>query len=164
VKEEKIMARLSILGVLAMLSLALLGHDRVHAQDTETPTAAIHAGTCGEIGEELVSLNEPRAEGGNWVGQEGLAPILESDTENLSEISATQLTDSPHAIVIHAGDTPVACGEIGGPVDDGDLILAVHPVDASGYFGIADIDGFPEGDDDDGDDVEVHLYLVQPAG
>jgi hypothetical protein len=151
------------LSLAAFVLFAVLAEVQVtSAQSDGDHTAAIHAGACGEIGEELVMLNAPQHESGDWLGIEGLAPILESDTEDISDVSGPGLTDEPHSIVMFSGETAVACGEIGGPVDDDDMIVSIHPVDESGYFGIADIDDILDDDDDDG--VEVHLYVVQPAG
>lgn len=160
------MVRIVQLGIITLCSALILA-GTVSAQ---TPTgahgAAIHAGACDNLGELVVSLGVPEPEGGAWVGVEGLAVVLESDTDDIVEVTGAQLTDSPHSVVVSSGDAVVACGEIGGPIDDVDLIIGIHPVDDSGYFGIADLDDIVEDgddDDDDGEEVDVDLYVVQPA-
>lgn len=80
-----------------------------------------------------------------------------------TDLTLVELTDSPHVLVVHAGeeaDEPViAAGNIEGEIQDGVLIIDLHEVDDSGYEGRAffgpedeDNDDTDESDDDRVDD------------
>jgi hypothetical protein len=143
--------------VLAIAICAALAWGNVATAQNGDISAAVHSGACNELGDEVASLNTPQPEGGDWVGVEGLGVVLQSETDDV--VSGQDLIDSPHSVVIFAGGTVVACGEVGGPLDDEDLYIGLQPVDNSGYFGIAELDDL----DDDDDEVEIDLYVFQPA-
>ena len=149
------MKRLSLHIMIAFIAALGLG-SAVTAQSEDDVTAAIHAGMCSDLGEEVATLNDPQPESGSWIGVEGLGQVLESETDDV--IRGDTLIDSAHSIVIFANGEPVACGEIGGYADDDDLYIGLQPVGNSGYFGIADLDDI----DDDDDEVEIDLYVFQP--
>ena len=129
------------------------------AQDSGEVSAAVHGGTCDDLGSEVASLDAPRPDRGDWVGVENLGVVLESETDDVAP--GEDLLSSPHSVVVFSEGNPVACGEIGGYVDDDDLRIGLQPVDDSGYFGIASIDDID--DDDDDDEVEIDLSVFQPA-
>ena len=132
------------------------------AQVGTDATAAVHSGMCTELGQEVATLDPPRPEDGAWVGVEGLGVVLESETDDV--VSGRVLLDTPHSIVVSAGDTPVACGEIGGYANDEDLDIGLQPVGDSGYFGVATLDDVDDDDGgDDDDDVEIDLPVFQPV-
>lgn len=148
--------------LLLVCAAALAWSGAVSAQNGDY-TAAIHAGMCGELGEEVESLDAPSPKGtGADVGVEGTSVVYHSDTDDDDiAIPDSELVNNPHSIVVFDGDTPVACGEIGGNVHDGeDLWIALHEVDDSGYTGVAELDDLL---DDDDDEVEIDLYVVQPT-
>ncbi|HEX5991685.1 MAG TPA: cupredoxin domain-containing protein, partial [Thermomicrobiales bacterium] len=62
----------------------------------------------------------------------------------------------PHALNVHesaeAIQNYIACGDIGGRVIDGDLVIGLRELNGSGHHGVAVLEG-----DDDGTDVTVYL-------
>jgi hypothetical protein len=67
------------------------------------------------------------------------------------------LVAAPHAVVLSqpgGADDWAACGEIGGFVDDDGLVVGLRPARGNGLAGIAIFW-------DDGDAVEVELYLAE---
>ena len=67
------------------------------------------------------------------------------------------LVPQPHVLIVHqseeAFETYVACGEIGGPIQDDQLVIALRPLNNSGYAGIATLSR-------DGDNTTSNIYLV----
>lgn len=136
-----------------------MGYGTVVAQDNDL-SAAIHSGTCDALGDQVASLQAPRPASGPWVGVEGIGSVLESETDDVSGVTASALIGSPHAVVVSAGGTAVACGEVGGNLDDDDsLHIGLAPVDDSGSFGIAELDDF----EDDDDELDVDLWVMNPT-
>lgn len=129
---------------------------------TDTLVAAIYAGSCADFGGDPVetlrdlTLDNSSAE---FRGLPSAMAVLDSDTELNTGVET--FLDNPHALVIGDAAEPVACGDIGGLVDlrddDEDLDIGIWPVDDSGYFGIAEIDG-----DDDDDETEISVYIAVP--
>jgi plastocyanin len=66
------------------------------------------------------------------------------------------ILSAPHAINVHesaeAIQNYIACGDIGGRVIDGDLVIGLSELNDSGHHGVAVLEG-----DDDGTDVKVYL-------
>jgi len=150
---------LSMASVAGLGAALMLGGSAV-AQDQPIPvSAAIHAGSCAEPGEQVVALDAFRTGMGSAVGASGVPVVVESSTDDIGRISGQDLTGSPHLIAVFADDAMVACGDIGGVVDDDDLLVGLSPVDDSGYFGVANVEDIT---DDDDDDLEVDIYVVQP--
>ena len=129
---------------------------------TETLVAGIYAGSCADFtGDPVETLRDLTLDSRNaeFRGLNTAMAVLDSDTE--LNIAIGSLLDSPHAIVVGDATAPVACGDIGGLVDlnddDEDLDIGLWPVDDSGYFGIAEIDG-----DDEDNETEVSVYVAVP--
>ena len=120
------------------------------AQDGGDISAAVHSGGCDDLGQEVASLTVPSSEDGEWAGVDGIGAVLESETDDVA--SGQALLDSPHSIVVFAQGNVVACGEVGGNVDDEDLDIGLRPVGDSGYFGIAKLNDVRGDDDTDGAD------------
>ena len=138
--------------------------------------AHIHSGTCPTLGDVVFPLTNVAApvagaddddddaddDGGTgYRGAEGAAAGLVSESEvgaSLDDILA-----APHAVNVHASDqdiaTYVACGEVGGTVVGGQLIVGLRPLNGSGLAGIAILD-----DDDDDGQTDVTVYLAQIGG
>jgi plastocyanin len=76
------------------------------------------------------------------------------------ELSLSDILAAPHAINIHQSAEEIqiyiACGDIGGRVIDGDLLIGLQAIDGSGHQGIARLET-----DDDG--TEVYVYLAYQA-
>lgn len=120
----------------------------------------IHTGSCDNLGDVVVPLTDIALNtAGESFGQASAIPVEESETD--VAITMSDLLASPHAINAHesadAIQNYIACGDIGGRVVDGDLLIGLKEVNGSGHSGIARIET-----DDDG--VEVYLYLSNWAG
>lgn len=164
------------LAVMLALGLLLLGSAGTSAQDATpgaTPmvgdvpplTAAVYQGTCEDIGELVFDL-----------GELGLATEMDDDEElrgtvpdsPILQVNAdwdglnfdALLDEAVHAIVIHDDtDARVACGDIGGPVDDDELNVAIRPLNDGGYAGIAHIEEDEAALGIGDDEIEIELYL-----
>lgn len=69
-----------------------------------------------------------------------IAPFLLAG-QGEADVNIADLDASPHAVVVLGGDaapgTPVSCGDIGGVRQDDQLVIALGPVNRSGYYGYA---------------------------
>lgn len=157
-------------------TLALGGAAGLLAQDDSEPgmgpahPAHIHAGTCDDLDPNPVA---PLTDVTLWMNEETddeqanspqgslTAPMmLRSETD--VEMSLDDLLAESYSINVHESSENiqnyVACGEIGGIVvdDDGDtMAVALSPLNDSGIFGIA----FLEGNDDT---TNVKVWLAEP--
>ena len=124
--------------------------------DDDAPHPAhIHTGSCDDLGDIVVPLTDvAEATAGESFGSDQAVPVEVSDTE--VEVSLSDILAAPHAINIHqsaeAIQIYIACGDIGGRVIDGDLLVGLQEIDGSGYNGVALLET-----DDDGTDVTLYL-------
>ncbi len=156
-------------------TLGIGGAGLVLAQDEEAVTPShpghIHAGTCGEDLDPnpIGPLNniEPRmneeSDDENANTPQGVltaTSVLYSMSDEV-EVPWEDMLAMSHAINIHESDENIdvyiACGDIGGVVVDGELVIALHPQSESGHTGIAVLT-----EDEDGN-VDVEVYLSEPA-
>jgi hypothetical protein len=117
---------------------------------TESYPVAIHQGTCanpttepaykiGDIRGFIDSNNQviPRDQ---YRGTLTTPPVLTSGV-GVSPKLDDLLGSTPYVILVHKSaqdyTTYIACGEIGGPVVDDQLVLALRPLNGSGYYGVA---------------------------
>lgn len=152
-------------GALAIGALIATGFGSTRAQEEDLPSGAaaglptgeIVAGTCDALGEPLYQV-DGSAGGDDGVGERvgpgGATAMLYS----ISELDARfdDLLAAPHALVVppSAVGAPVACGDIGGFVDDDGLAIGLGQPEGSGLSGVAMLW-------DDDDRVEVELYLAE---
>ncbi len=150
------------------------------AQDVVTALpAAIHPGFCAEGVEpepafELGLLGPVAGEDGqvpdvgDIEGFQTSPPVLE--LEETVDTTLDVLLDQPHALVVHSeldgtdADGYLACAELGGAVEDDELVVGVRPLNNSGYYWIATFEaegGVPVVGDDR---VEVTVQLFQDVG
>jgi len=134
-----IIAPVAILTLLASLTIAL-GSPRARAQEAgEAPHPAhIHPGTCDDLGDILAPLSDVTAiTAGEPQGSASAVPAEVSLTE--VQPTLTDLLAAPHAINIHesadAIQNYIACGDIGGRVVDGELVIGLQERNGSGYSG-----------------------------
>lgn len=131
----------------------------------ETHPAAIHAGTCSE------PTPEPAFDAGDvqpFTNDEGQAlapeeiqgtlttpPVLTSTATEI-EANLDDITGQPHVLVVHNSEddfaTLIACGELAGSVRDDQLVVALRPLNMSGYAGTATLSR-------DGDNTSSNIYL-----
>ena len=146
-------------GVALALGLALAAPGAFTlAQDDPVPHPIhIHAGTCADLGDivaplgDVVALTEGDAEGAG-----SAVPVQISDTEvdgTLADILA-----NPFAINVHESadniEEYIACGDIGGRVDNGRLVIGLQEMNGSDFSGVAVLD-------EDKLETEVSVYLFE---
>ena len=134
----------------------------VWAQEDDGPHPAhIHSGSCDDLGDIVVPLTDVvENTAGESFGSDQAVPVEVSETD--VELSLSDILAGPHAINIHqsaeAIQIYIACGDIGGRVIDGDLLIGLQEIDGSGHQGVARLET-----DDDGTEVSVYL-AYQGAG
>ena len=168
--------RLAVIVAIGMLLALGFGVGASLAQDQAneavvTHPAHIHDGTCAELDPNPAApLNDVAPRG--YDSEEGtisedveargsLTAASVEYSESEAEISFDDVLETSHAINVHeSNEHPeiyIACGDIGGPVLDDKLFIALQEQNDSGYFGTAILEK-------DGDDkTKVTIYLAQPA-
>jgi hypothetical protein len=168
--------RLAAFTALAILLALGFGFGATQAQDAAdavvTRPAHIHVGTCAELDPNPIApLRDVAPVGYNvedGAYDDDQAPevrgaldaptVLYSESEG--DVSWDDVLGTSHAINVHESNeniqTYIACGDIGGPVKDDKVYVALQPQNDSGFFGIAIVE---EADDDK---VKVTIYLTQP--
>jgi plastocyanin len=157
-----VVAPVAILTLLASLTIAL-GSPRARAQEVSEPPhpAHIHPGTCDDLGDILAPLQDVTAiSAGDPQGSASAVPVEVSLSE--VEPALSDFLAAPHAINIHesadAIQNYIACGDIGGRVVDGELVIGLQERNGSGYSGVAVLE-------EDDNDTDVSIYLTkQGAG
>lgn len=120
--------------------------------------AHIHSGTCDELGDVVYPIEDLRAVGA--ISVPDVTPELEFSStpeasdligpQNIAAHSSTEVDVSledllagEYAINVHASaeniDVYVACGEITGTAEDGELIVELNEVETSGYEGLVEL-------------------------
>jgi plastocyanin len=138
-----------------LLTMGALGARAQEERDAPHP-AHIHSGSCADLGDIVFPLSEVAlATAGEAFGAADAIPVEESDTD--IDASLSSMLSAPHAINIHqsadAIQIYIACGDIGGRVVDGDLVIGLSELSGSGHSGIAVLDGSDE------NKTEVKVYL-----
>ncbi len=136
---------------------------------------ALHPGTCdspgAEGGEELGEAHLPgvgeNEEGGDVRGSRAAMPVLMADATVEQEFDDI-LGDDPYLIAVHESaeepGTILACGEIGGLVQDGRLVIGLKEIDESGVTGVVVIDEDSTGILGLGDnELSFKIYLLSDA-
>jgi hypothetical protein len=129
----------------------------VVAQDDAAPHPAhIHSGTCVELGDVVIPLNDVAEPMGDRVGSEMATSPRISVTQ--TDAALSDITGAEHAVNVHLSadelGTYIACGEVGGTLtEDGTLAFRLHELTDSGNRGVAWLSG-----GDDGTSVTVLLW------
>lgn len=101
--------------------------------------AALHAGTCEDLGDLVVTLANLVVTTGDPQGQALATPVEQSGT--VVSFAVSDFLTSSHAVVVQespGASTIVACGEVGGALNpDGTLAVGMRPMNASSLSGIA---------------------------
>jgi hypothetical protein len=149
-------------GLAVALGLTLLGG--ALAQDAGTPASgaspvpattesfpvAVHQGTCAnptaepayKIGDirGFIDQNNQVIPRSQYMGTLTTAPVLTSGVGIAPKLDDL-LGNTPYVILVHKSaedyTTYIACGEIGGPVVNDQVVLALRPLNDSGYYGLA---------------------------
>jgi hypothetical protein len=146
----------------------------VEGQAQATPTfatypAAIHEGTCQQPNKEpaykagdvkpFTNDDGQPIDQADYQGTLTGPPVL-TTTETSIDAKFDDLVskDNPHVLIVHQSadqfDTYVACGELGGPVQDDQLVVALRPMNNSGFAGTAILKK-------DGDKTTSNAYLTE---
>jgi plastocyanin len=134
------------------------------AQDgPETHPAHIHAGTCAELGDVVVPLNDVTVPEGTASGPQTSA-MVEVSEGNRADIPLQEIIDGGHAINVHLSaeeiGTYIACGDIGGILNEREngegmeLFVQLHELNGSGHVGVAWLGA-------DGDATNVGITLIE---
>ncbi|MGH2531243.1 MAG: hypothetical protein ACRDJW_02950 [Thermomicrobiales bacterium] len=168
-----------------VLSLTVVGGASARAQQA-TPVVifgdelpvAIHEGTCAApVAQPLFDLGAAVPIGAAADDDDGddddddddlrgtapINPVL--STEETIGTTFDDLFDTPHVIAGHASaeafGTIVACGDLGGVEEDGQVVVALRPVGGSDLAGVATFDEDEEGIFGIGDDeVRITVNLI----
>ena len=102
--------------------------------------ADIRTGTCASLGDAIVPLAPLAVPAGDPQEQGGAIPVAQSVTK--APLLLSDLLTPSHAVVVHASPeqigTPIACGEIGGPLgDDGTLAVGLQAMNGAKMGGVA---------------------------
>lgn len=175
---QRWIAVVAIAAAVFMVGSAVVSAQKVGSTDT-VRSAGIYTGTCEVMGERVFELRDvvvgPDNRGAmEFVGSPN-ASIVENSHDTELQTSLSDLTETPHVIVVFE-DTEatnvIACGEIGGFMisDDDDLYIGLRQQNDSGFAGVALLDGEHEDDEHDDDDhgedhddaeIEVEVYLAR---
>ena len=146
---------------MALAALALL----VPVSSAQTPEAEpagavhpvhIHSGTCAELGDVVVPLNDLAAPAGEHTGPDSAVTVTLS--ENVIDMPLQEIIDGGHAINVH-----LSAEEIGGVIttDEGgrqEMMIGLAEMNDSGYTGTVWI-----GPSADGAQTEFSVILIEPA-
>ena len=125
-------------------------------QGTHQHPAHIHSGTCETLGDVVFPLNDltsPETMGTPMAGMAS-TPMAGMDATPMAEMgevvaqstttveaSLEDILGAEHAINVHESaeniDVYIACGDITGTADGGQLQIELEEVNASGYHGMA---------------------------
>ncbi|HEV2127685.1 MAG TPA: hypothetical protein VGR22_03590 [Thermomicrobiales bacterium] len=160
----------SVAGAFALVAAMLLSGGLATAQDGTPPPefteddvprpAHIHSGTCEELGDVVYPLGD--LTGVTIQGSPVASPIVENPEspdivqgevviESITEVETTfdELFGAEHAINVHDSAENIglyiACGNIEGEPEDGRLEIDIHPLNNSGFEGIAVLEETEEG-------------------
>ena len=136
------------------------------AQDGDGPHPAhIHSGTCDELGDVVLPLEDLADPAGGGEERSGPATAHAVKTsETTVDMPLEEIVEGGHAINVHLSaeeiGTYIACGDIGGAAvtDEGgrtELIIGLAELNDSGHTGVAWLGA-------DGDQTEVVVVLVEP--
>ena len=130
----------AILTVLVSMSAPL-----ARGQEADAPHPAhIHTGTCDNLGDIVAPLSDvTELTAGEVFGASTAVLVKESETEVALPLG--DILSAPHAINVHesaeAIQNYIACGDIGGRVIDGDLVIGLLELNDSGHHGVAVLAG-----------------------
>ncbi len=111
--------------------------------------AHIHSGTCDDLGDIVYPLNDlapvsPFATPGAVLpSPEAEVRVAVPESETVVDASLEELLAEPHAINVHESaeniETYIACGNITGSADEGQVVVQLEELNDSGYAGFASL-------------------------
>lgn len=158
---------MALLSAIAAFALAApgTGAQTPSAEITIAHPVHVHTGTCAELGDVAVPLNDLVSPAGDWTGPDSAVPVTLS--ENFIDMPLQEIIDGGHAINVHlsneAIDQYIACGDIGGVIttDEGgrrEMMIGLAELNDSGYTGTVWLG--PSADDTQ---TEISVILLEPA-
>jgi plastocyanin len=130
--------------VLVSLTLLLIAGAQTLAAPSDNTgyPVFVHRGTCGNLVEEpLANIGNATAPMANDDDQSAALPGTVLTTSATIDQKFDDLRQQPHAIVVHESatnfSTIAACGDIGGTVDEGKLMIGLYPVGGTDIIGVA---------------------------
>ena len=167
-------ARMAI--VVSVIAGFALGLSAVGAQDAATPApgesvphpAHIHSGTCDELGDVVYPLEDVTGEALSGTpgaspepAAEGLPGDVIARSRTAVDASLDDILAEPHAVNVHKSaeeiDVYVACANVEGEAEDGELFLDLEQVGESGITGQVILADVGEGQ------TEVTITLTDAA-
>ena len=149
---------MTLVAPLAVLMVAIaMAAPMARGQELEADAphpAHIHSGTCDNLGDIVAPLSDvTELTAGETFGVPTAVLVEESETDVALPLG--DILAAPHAINVHesaeAVQNYIACGDIGGRVIDGDLVIGLRELNDSGHQGVAVLEG------NDGTGVTVYL-------
>lgn len=152
---------------LALLIPASVAQTPVSEADTEAEThpAHIHSGTCDQLGDVVMPLDDVAVPADAMrEGAEAAHPVKSSQTH--VDMPLQEIIDGGYAINVHLSaeeiDVYIACGDIGGyvvtdPAGRTELFVGLAELNDSGHTGVARL-----GAGDDPNQTEVSVLLIEP--
>jgi plastocyanin len=147
-----------VVPVAVLMVIVSMSAPLARGQEADAPHPAhIHSGTCDNLGDIVAPLSDvTELTAGESFGVPTAVLVKESDTE--VELPLGDILSAPHAINVHesaeAIQNYIACGDVGGRVIDGDLVIGLRELNDSGHHGVAVLEG-------DDDKTEVTVYLAE---
>jgi hypothetical protein len=152
---------LAIIGILVLFVAATLGASAQGATAVATPSAdlkrasaypvSIHQGTCQDLVAQPVGpaidagvagLDINNADAAGFIGINAQLPVLEASADYDGTLA--YYTETPHVVVIHENakefGTIIACGQIAGFENDGQLVFGIRGDTTSLVSGVAIIE------------------------
>jgi hypothetical protein len=131
---------------------------QVAPTDLPPRPVTLHAGSCDNLGEPVEFLREATYPIGEFTGQSGA--VVAETTFTRVPFLLGDLLAAPHAINVaqsfDAPDVSIACGDIGGIVDEiGGYVIALPQRNGSGFLGVAYIAG-----EDELSRTNISIFLV----
>ncbi len=123
--------------------------------------AHIHTGSCDQLGDVVVPLEDVGSEAGEFGGQETAHPVKLSHT--VVDLPLEEILAGGHAVNVHLSAEEIgeyiACGDIGGVIitDGGrqEVTIGLGELNGSGHVGTVWLGA-------DGDQTEVAVLLIEP--
>jgi hypothetical protein len=150
---------------LALLIPAGLAQTPVADTEPESHPAHIHAGTCNQLGDVVMPLEDVAVPtDAVREGAEAAHDVKISQTH--VDMPLQEIIDGGHAINVHesaeAIDVYIACGDIGGyvitdPAGRTELFVGLAELNDSGHTGVARL-----GVGEDPNQTEVSIFLIEP--
>ncbi|MGI8643909.1 MAG: cupredoxin domain-containing protein [Thermomicrobiales bacterium] len=118
----------------------------------------VHTGTCNELGEVIAPLTSLEQPAGEATGPGSARQADRSETT--VDLALSDILEGGHAINAHESEENpgnyIACGDVGGVVVNGTLVIGLGELNDSGFTGIAVLE-------ENGDQTDVNVYLTRTA-